>query len=172
MDFLLPDDETVKKMCAEYACRINKNAGALGYINELNSTDNQSGVADIRLKESQNSQSGGAIDNPSGNKCGDDSADDSDNEPQGSRCNLINDNPHAMSQNDLQNNETANSALTRCAYACDICDIKVLFLYIVSLLRYNARYGTQIYDSDRGVGRVRSARCAFGSLNNLVSNNG
>ncbi len=153
MDFLLPDDETVKKMCAEYACRINKNAGALGYINELNSTDNQSG---------------GANDNPNGNKCGD----DSDNEPQGSRCNLINDNPHAMSQKDLQNNETANSALTRCAYACNICDIKVLFLYIVLLLRYNARYGTQIYDSDRGVGRVRSARCAFGSLNNLVSNNG
>ena len=52
------------------------------------------------------------------------------------------------------------------------CDIKVLFLYIILLLRYNARYGTQIYDADRGVGRVRSARCAFGSLNNLVSNNG
>ncbi len=153
MDFLLPDDETVKKMCAEYACRINKNAGALGYINELNSTDNQSG---------------GANDNPNGNKCGDDSG----NEPQGSRCDLINDNPHAMSQKDLQNNETANSALTRCAYACNICDIKVLFLYIVLLLRYNARYGTQIYDSDRGMGRVRSAHCAFGSLNNLVSNNG
>ena len=52
------------------------------------------------------------------------------------------------------------------------CDIKVLFLYIVVILGYNARYGTQIYDADRGVGRVRSARCAFGSLNNLVSNNG
>lgn len=167
MDFLLPDDETVKKMCAEYACRINKNAGALGYINELNSNDNQNGDSNNRLNESQN-QSGGANDNPNGNKCGDDSG----NEPQGSRCNLINDNPHAMSQKDLQNNETANSALTRCAYACNICDIKVLFLYIVLLLRYNARYGTQIYDSDRGMGRVRSAHCAFGSLNNLVSNNG
>ena len=52
------------------------------------------------------------------------------------------------------------------------CDIKVLFLYIVVILGYNARYGTQIYDSDRGLGGVRSAHSAFGSLNNLVSNDG
>ncbi len=145
MDYLLPDDETVKKMCEEYACLINKKAGALGYINKLNSNDN---------------------------KCGDGSTDDFGNESQENQSGCINDNLHDMAQKDLQNSKTANSALARCAYACNICDIKVLFLYIVLLLRYNARYGTQIYDADRGVGRVRSARCAFGSLNNLVSNNG
>jgi len=135
MDYLLPDDETVKKMCAEYACRMNKKAGALGYINELSSNDNQSGDSNNRLNESQN-QSGGANDNSNG---------------------------------DSQNDEAENSNRAQCASTCDI---KVLFLYIILLLRYNARYGTQIYDSDRGVGRVRSAHCAFGSLNNLVSNNG
>ena len=142
MDYLLPDDETVKKMCAEYACRINKKAGALGYINELNLSDNQSDDVDSRLKESQN-RSG-----LQGDQSGD------------SKRNL---------QRDSQKEEAANSNLAQCAYTCDI---KVLFLYIVLLLRYNARYGTQIYDTDGGVGGVRSARCAFGSLNNLVSNNG
>ena len=142
MDYLLPDDETVKKMCAEYACRINKKAGALGYINELNLSDNQSDDVDNRLNESQN-RSG-----LQGDQSGD------------SKRNL---------QRDSQKDEAANSNLAQCAYTCDI---KVLSLYIVLLLRYNARYGTQIYDADRGVGRVRSARCAFGSLNNLVSNNG
>lgn len=141
MDYLLPDDETVKKMCAEYACRINKKAGALGYINELNLSDNQSDDVDSRIKESQN-RSG--LNDQSGD----------------SKRNL---------QRDSQNDEAANSNLAQCAYTCDI---KVLFLYIILLLRYNTRYGTQIYDADRGVGRVRSARCAFGSLNNLVSNNG
>lgn len=142
MDYLLPDDETVKKMCAEYACRINKKAGALGYINELNLSDNQSDDVYSRLKESQNRS--GLNDDQSGD----------------SKRNL---------QRDSQNDEVANSNLAQCAYTCDI---KVLFLYIILLLRYNTRYGTQIYDADRGVGRVRSARCAFGSLNNLVSNNG
>lgn len=142
MDYLLPDDETVKKMCAEYACRINKKAGALGYINELNLSDNQSDDVDSRLKESQNRN--GLNDDQSGD----------------SKRNL---------QRDSQNDEAANSNLAQCAYTCDI---KVLFLYIILLLRYNTRYGTQIYDADRGVGRVQSARCAFGSLNNLVSNNG
>lgn len=52
------------------------------------------------------------------------------------------------------------------------CDIKVLFLYIVVILGYNTRYGTQIYDTDGGVGRVRRKQSAFGSLNHLVSNNG
>ena len=139
MDYLLPDDETVKKMCAEYACRLNKKAGALGYINELNSNDNQSGGSNNRLNESQN-QSGGANDNPNGDL-----------------------------QRDSQSGKAENPNRAQCAYTCDI---KVLFLYIILLLGYNARYGTQIYDADRGVGRVRSARCAFGSLNNLVSNNG
>ncbi len=142
MDYLLPDDETVKKMCAEYACRINKKAGALGYINELNLSNNQNGEADNRLKESQNQN--GLSDDQSGD----------------SQRNM---------QRDSQNDEAENSNRAQCAYTCDI---KVLFLYIILLLRYNAMYGTQIYDADRGVGRVRSARCAFGSLNNLVSNNG
>lgn len=134
MDYLLPDDETVKKMCAEYACRLNKKAGALGYINEtLNRSDNA--VNDAR------------DDSNDGAQCD-------------SQLNL---------QRDSQNDEAENSIRAQCAYTCDI---KVLFLYIILLLRYNARYGTQIYDADRGVGRVRSARCAFGSLNNLVSNNG
>lgn len=146
MDYLLPDDETVKKMCAEYACRINKKAGALGYINELNLSDNQSDDVDSRLKESQNRS--GLNDDQSGD----------------SKRNLQRD-----LQRDSQNDEAANSNLAQCAYTCDI---KVLFLYIILLLRYNTRYGTQIYDADRGVGRVRSAHCAFGSLNNLVSNNG
>lgn len=52
------------------------------------------------------------------------------------------------------------------------CDIKVLFLYIVVILGYNVRYGTQIYDADGGVGGLRRKQSAFGSLNHLVSNNG
>lgn len=52
------------------------------------------------------------------------------------------------------------------------CDIKVLFLYIVVILGYNARYGTQIYDTDGGVGGLLRMQSAFGSLNHLVSNNG
>ena len=52
------------------------------------------------------------------------------------------------------------------------CDIKVLFLYIVVILGYNARYGTQNYDSDGGVGGLRRMQSAFGSLNHLVSDNG
>lgn len=57
------------------------------------------------------------------------------------------------------------------SHACDI-DIKVLFLYIVVILGYNARYGTQIYDTDGGVGWLRRMQSAFGSLNHLVSDNG
>ena len=52
------------------------------------------------------------------------------------------------------------------------CDIKVLFLYIVVILGYNTRYGTQIYDTDGGVGGLRRMQSAFGSLNHLVSDNG
>lgn len=52
------------------------------------------------------------------------------------------------------------------------CDIKVLFLYIVVILGYNARYGTQIYDTDGGVGGLRRMQSSFGSLNHLVSDNG
>ena len=52
------------------------------------------------------------------------------------------------------------------------CDIKVLFLYIVVILGYNAMYGTQIYDTDGGVGGLRRMQSAFGSLNHLVSDNG
>lgn len=52
------------------------------------------------------------------------------------------------------------------------CDIKVFFLYIVVILGYNARYGTQIYDTDGGVGGLRRMQSAFGSLNHLVSDNG
>lgn len=52
------------------------------------------------------------------------------------------------------------------------CDIKVLFLYIVVILGYNARYGTQIYDTDGGMGGLRRMQSAFGSLNHLVSDNG
>ena len=108
MDFLMPDDETVKKMCEEYASSLKNGACALSYI------------------------------------CRDDAS------PMTCR-----EETHAH----------AHSA----TYGVDI---KVLFLYIALFLRYNARYGTQVYDSDGGLGRVRSAHCAFGSLNNLVSNNG
>ena len=52
------------------------------------------------------------------------------------------------------------------------CDIKVLFLYIVVILGYNTMYGTQIYDTDGGVGGLRRMQSAFGSLNHLVSDNG
>ena len=58
---------------------------------------------------------------------------------------------------------------THISYACDI---KVLFLYIVINLGYNARYGTQIYDTDGGLGGLRRTQSAFGSLNHLVSDNG
>lgn len=108
MDFLMPDDETVKKMCAEYASSLK--ASALSYIKEATYD------------------------------CGDQSLD--------------------------------KAFRSRTRFALDIPDIKVLFLYIVLFLRYNARYGTQVYDSDRGMGRIRSAHSAFGSLNNLVSNDG
>ena len=108
MDFLLPDDETVKKMCEEYASSLK--ASALSYIKEA--TDDY----------------------------GDQSLD--------------------------------KISHTRTRSAPDILDIKVLFLYIVVILGYNARYGTQIYDTDGGVGGLRRMQSAFGSLNHLVSDNG
>jgi len=43
----------------------------------------------------------------------------------------------------------------------------LLFLYFISKLGYNMSYGTQIFDSDRSMGRLRSVRSAFGKLNNL-----
>ena len=48
--------------------------------------------------------------------------------------------------------------------------ISLLFLYIASRLRYNTKYGTQIYDSHGSVGRLRPVASAFGSVNNLGTN--
>ena len=107
----MPDDETVRKMCEEYASSLK--TSTLSYIK--GTTDDCNGESPDRFDR--------------------------------------------------------DISLTHARSALDP-DIKVLFLYIVLFLRYNARYGTQVYDPDRGMGRVRSAHSAFGSLNNLVSNNG
>ena len=122
MDFLLPDDETAKKMCGEYASCLKNKARSLSYINDVSERFLQSDIekSDVR-------------------------------------------------------NVTPNHDDT-CPYVgtrnTRVCDIAVLFLYIVVFLGYNIRHGTQIYDSDGGVGRVRRKQSAFGSLNHLVSNNG
>lgn len=45
--------------------------------------------------------------------------------------------------------------------------LRFLFLYIILDLRYNTRYGTQIFDTDRSVGRLQCNRSPFGSINNI-----
>lgn len=47
-----------------------------------------------------------------------------------------------------------------------------LFLYFACLLRYNKRYGTEIYDAHRGVGQLQSESSSFGELNNLGNHRG
>lgn len=42
-----------------------------------------------------------------------------------------------------------------------------LLLYIISDLRYNTRYGTQIFDTDRSMGRLQCNGSSFRSINNL-----
>lgn len=123
MDFLMPDDATVQKMCEEYASCLKNKAHSLTYINEtlLDETEQNSSQKETDVSE-----------------------------------------------------KTANGIAKQPLrpHISHACDIKVLFLYIVVILGYNARYGTQIYDTDGGVGRVRRKQSAFGSLNHLVSNNG
>lgn len=43
----------------------------------------------------------------------------------------------------------------------------VFTLYIMLLLRYNVKYGTEIYDAHRSVGRVQPVASTFRVLNNL-----
>ncbi len=121
MDFLLPDEEAMIKMCNEYQSCLKKSA-TLSYINEISSdTQNAPDVAcDVSASE----------------------------------------------------NDSFDELTNRIRARADVFLTKVLFLYIVALLRYNARYGTQIYDTDGGVGRVRRASSAFGSLNHLKSYDG
>lgn len=123
MDFLMPDDATVQKMCEEYASCLKNKAHSLTYINEtlLDETEQNSSQKETDIAE-----------------------------------------------------KTANGIAKQPLHPhiSHACDIKVLFLYIVVILGYNARYGTQIYDTDGGVGGLRRKQSAFGSLNHLVSNNG
>lgn len=94
MDFLLPDDETIKLMNAEYAKTRAKNASIFAY--------------DAQADESAS---------------------------EGGRTSFI--------------------------------QIVLLFLYITKFLRYNVKYGTEIYDSHGSVGRVQPDASPFGIVNNL-----
>lgn len=95
MDFVVADDESIKKMNAEFDVLLKGKAHALNYI--TNNADKQS--------------------------------------------------------------ESGDNAFTL-PYA-------ILFLYIVLLLRYNNKYGTQIFDADGSMGRLRRNQSVFGSINNL-----
>ena len=44
----------------------------------------------------------------------------------------------------------------------------LLYLYFIKVLRYNSRYGTQIYDAQRGLGGLQPIACAFRDINGLV----
>ena len=44
----------------------------------------------------------------------------------------------------------------------------LLYLYFIKVLRYNSRYGTQIYDAQRGLGGLQPDACAFRDINDLV----
>lgn len=59
-----------------------------------------------------------------------------------------------------------------CHHPCNECVHALLFLYIVAILSYNNAYGTQNFDTDRGMGRLRCNQSTFGSLNNIRYNNG
>ena len=43
----------------------------------------------------------------------------------------------------------------------------ILILYIVRFLRYNDKYGIEIYDAHRSVGRIQPSTSTFGIVNNL-----
>ena len=43
----------------------------------------------------------------------------------------------------------------------------VFALYIARVLRYNARYGTEVYDSHGSVGRIQPNSSTFGIVNHL-----
>ena len=45
--------------------------------------------------------------------------------------------------------------------------ILLLYLYFNAIMGYNRKYGTQIFDTNRGVGGLRSVDSALGKLNNL-----
>lgn len=48
------------------------------------------------------------------------------------------------------------------------CNITITFiLYIMFFLRYNVKYGTEIHDAHRSVGRVQPITSTFRVLNNL-----
>lgn len=59
-----------------------------------------------------------------------------------------------------------------CPRICAECVYAVLSLYIIAVLSYNDAYGTQNFDTDRGMGRLRCKQGTFGSLNNIRYNNG
>ncbi len=44
----------------------------------------------------------------------------------------------------------------------------LLYLYFIKVLGYNSKYGTQIYDAQRGLGGLRPVACAFRKINGLV----
>ena len=44
----------------------------------------------------------------------------------------------------------------------------LLYLYFAKVLGYNSRYGTQIYDAQRGLGGLQPIACAFRDINGLV----
>ena len=51
---------------------------------------------------------------------------------------------------------------------CTHCSITIVFtLYIMFLLRYNVKYGTEIYDSHRSVGRIQPITSTFRVINHL-----
>lgn len=45
--------------------------------------------------------------------------------------------------------------------------VAVLYLYFVRILGYNSGYGTEIYDPRRGLGELQPIAFAFGELNGL-----
>lgn len=45
--------------------------------------------------------------------------------------------------------------------------ILVFGLYITNYLRYNAKYGTEIYDPNGSLGGIRPIKSTFGIVNNL-----
>ena len=44
---------------------------------------------------------------------------------------------------------------------------ELLYLYFIKVLGYNSRYGTKIYDAQRGLGGLQPIDCAFRKLNGL-----
>ena len=58
----------------------------------------------------------------------------------------------------------SNPAQTTRAY----CSTTIVFvLYIMFFLRYNVKYGTEIFDSHRSVGRIQSFTSTFRVLNHI-----